>query len=247
MNENEKSLGEYLKLQDYNSINDFLIEISRTPNEKDLIYIDALIDARELEHGKDYILNLVYYLGELGTNFILDDKYITFLKSVYFQSDRWVRNEILTAISKCADKKELREDILAIIRNAITDDYLPIKLNALKVINQIETLPEDILIRIILCLRSSNSEVISYSSHIIKNNIKSNQILINLLEKSIEESPKVNLTLIRNVLTNLFESVIKLETFREDLSESELSEDFKQKFFNEIQIMQRILLGSTNR
>ena len=148
---------------------------------------------------------------------------------------------------KFIHKIEAGEDIFTIIRNAITDEYLEIKRNAIKIINKIDTIPEDILIKVVLNFRSDNSEVISYSSRIIKKNITSNQILINLLEKLNDINPNIEIVIIRNLLINLFESVMQLENFREYLLESELSEVFKQKFLNEIKIMQRILLKSANR
>ena len=246
MKDREKKLTDYIELKDFDSINDFLIEISGVPNENDLKSIDILINVLDLELRKNYILNLVFYLGELGKIIILDQKYVNFMKTVYFQSDRWVRNEILTSILKFIHKKK-SEDLFAIIRNAITDEYSPIKLNAIKIINQIDTIPEDILTKVVLNFRSDNSEVISYSSQIIKKITKSNQILINLLKKVNDVNPNIEKVLIRNLLITLFESVIELEHFRDDLSESELPEEFKQKFLNEINIMQKILLRSTHR
>ena len=247
MNERDKSLGDYIELKDYNSINDFLIESSRSPNANDLKYIDILLNVPDQEFRKNYILNLVFYLGELGKDTILDEKYVVFLKTIYFQSDRWVRNEVLISILKFIHKMEVGEDIFTIIRNAITDEYSTIKLNAIKIINQIDTIPEDILTKVVLNFRSDNSEVISYSSQIIKKITKSNQILINLLKKVNDVNPNIEKVLIRNLLITLFESVIELEHFRDDLSESELPEEFKQKFLNEINIMQKILLRSTHR
>jgi len=246
MKDREKKLTDYIELKDFDSINDFLIEISGVPNENDLKSIDILINVLDLELRKNYILNLVFYLGELGKIIILDQKYVNFMKTVYFQSDRWVRNEILTSILKFIHKKK-SEDLFAIIRNAITDEYSTIKLNAIKIINQIDTIPEDILTKVVLNFRSDNSEVISYSSQIIKKITKSNQILINLLKKVNDVNPNIEKVLIRNLLITLFESVIELEHFRDDLSESELPEEFKQKFLNEINIMQKILLRSTHR
>lgn len=246
MNDRVKKLAEYIELKDFDSINDFLIEISRAPNENDLKSIDILINVPDLELRKNYLLNLVFYLGEIGKIVILDQKYVNFMKTVYFQSDRWVRNEILTSILKFMHV-EKSEDLFIIIRNAITDEYPPIKLNAIKIINQIDTIPEDVLTRVMLNFRSDNSEIISYSSHIIKKIIKSNQILINLLKKVNDINPHIEIILIRNLLITLFESVMELEHFRDDLSESELPEEFKLKFLNEIKIMQKILLGRVNR
>jgi hypothetical protein len=247
MNERNNTLRDYIELKDYNSINDFLIESSKSPNAKDLKYIDILLNVPDLEFRKNYILNLVFYLGELGKSTILDEKYVIFMKNIYFQSDRWVRNEILTTILKFMLKTKLNEDIFTIIRNAITDEYLEIKLNAIRIINQVDNIPEDIALRVLLNFGSNNSELISYSSRIIKKNVKSNQILINLLKKLYDINPNLEIGLIRNLLINLFESVLELEHFREDLSESELAERFKQKFLNEIKIMQKILLKIPNR
>ena len=247
MNGKEKCLRNFIELKDYNSINDFLIEISKSPNEKDLTYIDTLMNVRNLELRENYILNLVYYLGELGKRVILDAKYIIFMNNVYFQSDRWVRNEILSSILKFIHKIKPSEDIFNIIINAISDEYQPIKLNAIRILDQIDIFPEDILIRVILSLKSNDSEIIPFSTQVIRKNIKSNQNLIILLEKLKDIDPSVELTLIRNLLTNLYESVMELERFREDLLKSNLSEDYKNKFLNEIKIMQKILLEGSDR
>jgi hypothetical protein len=247
MNQRNNILEDYIELKDYSSINDFLIESSKSPNVKDLKYIDILLNVPDLELRKNYILNLVFYLGELGKSTILDEKYVIFMKTIYFQSDRWVRNEILTAFLKFIRKMKLSEDIFIIIRNAITDEYLEIKLNAIKIINQVEIIPEDISLRVLLNFGSDNPELISYSSRIIEKIVKSNHNLINLLKKLNDINPNLDIGLIRNLLINLFESVLKLERFREDLTESDLPEQLKQKFLNEIKIMQKILLKSANR
>ena len=244
---NDKRLKEFIELKDYSSINDFLIEISRSPKEDDLIFIDTLRNNLDLDLRKNYILNLVYYLGELGMRTILDVKYIIFMNNVYFQSDRWVRNEILSSILKFITKIIPSEDIFIIIRNAISDEYPPIRLNAIKILDQIDIIPEDILIRVILSLKSIDSETIPYSTRVIKKNIKSNQTLFVLLEKLNDISPNVELRLIRTLLIILFESVMELERFREDLLKSNLSEDYKHKFLNEIKIMQKILLERKDR
>lgn len=247
MNDKENLLREFIELKDYNSINDFLIEISRSANEKDLTFVDILMNVPDLELRKSYILNLVYYFGVLGKNTILDAKYIIFMKNAYFQSDRWVRNEILSSILNFIHKIKPDEDIFNVIRNAISDEYQPIKLNAIRILDQIDIFPEDILVRVILSLKSNDSEIIPYSIRVIKKSIKSNQILINLLEKLNQLSPNVDLMLVRNVLTTLYESVIELERFREDLLKSTLIDDYKQKFLNEIKIMQKILIEGRNR
>ena len=169
---NDKRLKEFIELKDYSSINDFLIEISRSPKEDDLIFIDTLRNNLDLDLRKNYILNLVYYLGELGMRTILDVKYIIFMNNVYFQSDRWVRNEILSSILKFITKIIPSEDIFIIIRNAISDEYPPIRLNAIKILDQIDIIPEDILIRVILSLKSNDSEMIPYITRVIRKNIK---------------------------------------------------------------------------
>ena len=242
MNDITQELLNALELEDYDFINDFLIDISRNLNIDDLKFIDLLLDYQYQNLWKNYAINLVFYLGELGNKYLLSKLYIMIMKKIYFQSDRWVRNEILTSILKFKNKNEAEKDILFIINNALSDEYNPIKLNSLKVLNCLDFIPEEIMLKIFLTLPIDNSEIITTSFDVIKKNIHSNISLIKILKKMTEIKSNLELSLIRNILTHLFQSVLDLEQFRKELLNSDLPEEIKQKILVEIKIMQQILL-----
>lgn len=247
MNDITQKLLDALELEDFDFINDFLIDISKNLKLEDLKYISLLLNSQYQDLWNNYVINLIYYLGELGNEFILDKKYIKFMKNIYNESDRWVRNEILSSILKLVNINDLKEDILFIINNALSDEYTPIKLNSFKILNCLDFISEEVMVKIFLTLPFENQEIKATSFQVIKKNIPSDKILIKILEKVSEIKPNLEIPLIRSILTHLFQSVMDLEQFREKLLESNLSDEIKKKFLAEIKIMQKILLQNPSR
>lgn len=247
MNETSQKLFKALELEDFDYINDFLIEISGNPRKEDLKFIDLLLKLHYKDLWNNYMINLIYYLGELGSEQVLDEKYIILMNDIYFQSDRWVRNEILVSILKLIEKNDSKEFFSIIINNAISDEYLPIKLNSLKILKRFDSLSREMLTKVLITLTVEDPEIVMASCQVIKKNISSNESLIRILGNLTLEVPIIENSLIRNLLTNLFNSVIKLEQFRDDLADSNLSENLKKRIIQEIAIMQKILLKSSTR
>ena len=163
MNDHDKNLELYVKSENYNAINEFLIEASKTPHLKNLIDIDYLINSSQDSLLKHFAINLIFLLGEIGKNHFLSDNYINFLIKTYFKSDRWIRNEILLAFSKSIRIDELFKNILDVIEFALVDDYEPIKISALKVIDLTKKIPERIFPKIIKNLESKNPKIVQKS------------------------------------------------------------------------------------
>ena len=104
-------LKELVKSEDTNLINNFLIEASRQPDNKDLKKINFLIKDASKSVLEKIKLNLIYFLGEFGKVQKLDTIYLQFLVTSYYNSDRWIRNEILETFNKLSKENELSDEI----------------------------------------------------------------------------------------------------------------------------------------
>ena len=244
MNDHDKNLELYVKSENYNAINEFLIEASKTPHLKNLIDIDYLITSSQDSLLKHFAINLIFLLGEIGKNHFLSDNYIKFLIETYFKSDRWIRNEILLVFSKSIRIDDLFQKILDVIEFALVDDYEPIVINALTVINYAKRIPESCYPKIIRNLESKNFKIVQESIKVLKKHVKSTNMLYEILlkESSINLYRK---TILRSLLMTFFSEVHLVEEFREKIMKSDLDLAKKESLISEIKTYQRILQQRT--
>ncbi|MFW9773153.1 MAG: hypothetical protein ACFFEO_13445, partial [Candidatus Thorarchaeota archaeon] len=172
---------ESIKNEDFDSINNLLIEASRRAKREDLIYFDYLIENAKGSLLEKVKLNLIYLIGEIGENNILESKYIEYLIKSYFDSDRWIRNEIIQSLGKIVDKHEVSSEIYTILAYAVLEDYIPTKMNALKLLRRLKHVPNIIIKNIIKVIDVSNLEIVEYSIRVLKNHIKDEIALFNIL------------------------------------------------------------------
>ncbi|MFW9829518.1 MAG: hypothetical protein ACFFEY_18235, partial [Candidatus Thorarchaeota archaeon] len=172
---------ESIKNEDFNSINDLLIEASRKAKKEDLIYFDYLIEKAKGSLLEKVKLNLIYLIGEIGENNILESKYLEYLIKSYFDSDRWIRNEIIQSLGKIVDKNEVSSEIYTILAYAVLEDYIPTKMNALKLLRRLKHVPNIIIKNIIKVIDVNNLEIVEYSIRVLKNHIKDEIALFNIL------------------------------------------------------------------
>ena len=179
----DKNLELYLKSGNYEAINEFLIEASKVPHLKTLIDIDYLITNSHDSLLNHFAMNLIYLLGEISKNHFLSENYIEFLIKTYFKSDRWIRSEILLTFSKSIRIDDLSKKIIDPIEFALTDDYDPIKINALTIICNTTNIPERFLSKIIKNLESKNSNIVEKAIKALEKHIKSTKVLCEILLK----------------------------------------------------------------
>ncbi len=234
---------ELVKSEDTNLINNFLIEVSRHPEKKDLTKINFLIKDVSKSILEKIKLNLIYFLGEFGKVEKLDKIYLQFLVNSFFNSDRWIRNEILETFNKLSKENELTEEIINILAYALLEDYEPIKYNALNVIKKLSFLPDLILKNLLKILEHSSRELAASIIIIIKFHFENSQALFSMLNSS-ENYGLLEKNSIRSLLIAYFDSIINLEGFRKKIIDSEWPEKHKTLFYKEIDIYQKILARS---
>ncbi len=232
--------------KDSDEINTFLIELGNNPKKEYLAIIDYFVENYNPEIFSQIKLNLIYTLGQIGMEQSLDDKYLNFLIEHYYSSDRWVRNEILSAINKIANHIQLSEEIFNMLEYALLDEYLPISINALKAMLLYETIPINTFKKFFKLLQNPDVALQDLISSVLKKFIRNEEHLYELLNAA-EIYQMFTKKAFRFLLLTFFNSamsVSKLESFRELFESSEWENEYKVMFLNEIDIYQKLLLKS---
>ena len=240
MNDHDKNLELFVKSKNYDAINEFLIEASKTPHLKNLIDLDYLITSSQDSLLYHFAINLIFLLGEIGKNHFLTDSYINFLIKTYFKSDRWIRNEILIAFSKSIRIDELFKNILDVIEFALVDDYDPITISALTIIYYTKKIPERFFPKIIKNMESKNPKIVQKSVKVLKKHVESTDVLYDILlkENTINLYSK---QILRSLLLAFFNDVHLVEEFKENIMNSDLDLAKKESLISEIKTYLRIL------
>ncbi|MFX0187947.1 MAG: hypothetical protein ACFE8A_09435 [Candidatus Hodarchaeota archaeon] len=229
------------KSNDPEKINDFLIEISKHPRPEYLSLIDYFIGNLAPKIHEKTKINLIYNLGELGKLKRMDLKFIDYLMNEYYNSDRWIRNEIIIAFDKISINIHLSEQVIGLIGKALNEDYEPIKTNSLKVLSHVENIPMFTLRNVIQVLNTSTSEIEELSTMILQKAIRNENNLFDLLKFS-KTYKNLNKKAIRSVLLINLNSIVSLESFGELVSKSKWESEFKERFLSEISNYENLLL-----
>ena len=190
---------------------------------------------------KNITINLVYVLGEIGEIVPLEKQNLEFLEDTYYKSDRWIRNEIIQALSKASKKSRLPNKLIRLIGFSLNDDYDLIKINSLKAILNFNQISDFILKNVIKMLELKNSEIIDYCSMIIKKSFKNPKQLYDFLNQT-QAYKEVKKDTLRNLLIISCNSILHLESFREAISKSGWEKEIKENYMNEIDTYEKILL-----
>ena len=223
-------------------IDDFLIELGKNPQIEYVPFIDYFLEKSSPEIVQQIKLNLIYDLGELGRLGIINQKYFEFLKETFFNSDRWVRNEIIVALNKILSQSKTQENIFELLGYAIIDEYIPLKISGLKTLLLFDKIPIYFYNKIFLNLHTTDSNVFSLLTSILQKFIMDEEFLFKILEES--DNYKIfKRFVIRSLLISFFNSVLSLkslENFRVLVMNSEWIN--KENFIHEIDIYEKILL-----
>ncbi|MFX1313627.1 MAG: hypothetical protein ACFFHD_13615 [Promethearchaeota archaeon] len=222
-------------------INDFLVKISKEPKVEYLNFIDYFINNLEPEILKKIQLNLVFALGQVGKVVELDEKYLIFLSKIYYTSDRWIRREIIEAFHNISKNTTLSDKIIELVGYALNDDYIPIKIEAQKILLSLKGIPNKILKNIFHTLNSNESEVINNNTKIFEKYF----IDLNQLFTSLNQSENFKILRpqgIRVLLLICFKSLMKLEAFREKIINSKWSDTSRKLYLKQIETYESILL-----
>jgi len=234
----------YKKLLDSNDpekINDLIISLSKNPKDIPSDFLKSILknlDSNTLEKVK---INFIFLLGEIGKIKKIDDKFYTYLIDSYFDSDRWIRDEIVEALIKISYFYPPNENLVDLLSFAIIEDYLPLKKKALDLLNVIEKVPLDILNKLFKNLDAPDSIIEDKIISIFKNNIRNERELMDFLNYS-KNYKELNRSIIRTLLINYVHSINNLTEFRSAVQNSNWNEKFKNILINEIEIYEKILL-----
>ena len=236
-----------LKIQDNTNlqeINDILIELSKNPNEKSLVIVDYYLDSLNATILTKIKLNLIFLLGAIGSVTVLNRKYLNFLVESYFNSDRWVRNEIIQSFLVILQNHEYNNEIYQIIEHALNEDYLPIKKSALSVLMILKELPEKVVLTLLRVLDTNNDEILEMGLKILKRGVQTWDELFELLNNS-KGYTILNKFIVRVLILEYFDSISELEAFIEKINSSNWEEEYKILCKTEINSFQRILKKKT--
>ncbi len=222
-------------------INDFLIKLSEDPKEEYLNYIEYFMNNLD-KHIFDKIkLNLIFLIGEISNLTTLEERYLSFLVETYYTSDRWIRNEIIQAIRIISAKSVITDEVIKLIGYAVNDDYSPIKVNALQVILNLETLPPTVIRNIFQALNSKSSELEILLVKILKKFLPDYNQLYNSLNY-LDHYKILKQHAIRTLLLVYFSSAFNLESFRQKISNSKWEIENKENFLEEIDNYEKVFL-----
>ncbi len=236
-----EEFDEIKKSKNPDLINDFLIKLSTTPKLEYFTILDYFIDNLDLQIFEKVKINLVFLIGEIAKVSNIDQKYLDFLSKTYYSSDRWVRDEIIQAIRKISKKVIIREEIVQLVGYAINDEYLPIRINALKTLLDLEKMPLLVWRNILLALNSKDSEIVAISANIFDKFLPDYHQLLDSLNH-LENYKILKRNGLRSLLLIYFRSSINLESFRKSIATLDWEIEYKEKYFQEIDIFERILL-----
>ena len=232
-----------LKIQDNTNlqeINDILIELSKNPNEKSLVIVDYYLDSLNATILNKIKLNLIFLLGAIGSVTVLNRKYLNFLVESYFNSDRWVRNEIIQSFLVILQNHRYNNEIYEIIEHALNEDYAPIKKSALNVLMILKELPEKVVLTLLRVLGTNDEDIVEMGLKILKKGVQTGDELFKLLNVS-KGYTILNKSIVRVLILEYFDSISELESFVEKINSSKWKEEYKILCNTEINSFQRIL------
>ncbi len=244
MNIIEERFEELKKSKDYEKLNDFLIDLANNLHIEHLSFLDYIIENFDSQTISKIKLNLVYNIGELGKLLKIDSKFIKFLIKEYYNSDRWIRLEIITAFDKISLKQELTKTIIELIGNALNEDYMLIKINSLNILTNMDGLPDSVLKNTLKILNLSDSKLTEKCSIILRKIINHENQLFDFLYR-FENYKNLKRKGVRSLLIFFFNSAITLKRFREKILKSDMEANYKEVFFNEIDTYEKILLKTS--
>ncbi len=240
----KKLLKQAKKKNDVAQLNDLIIDFGKNPHPFHLELINDLLDQIDGVLLEKIILNLVYFLGELGKSHEIPRKYIEFLHDIYYKSDRWVRLEIMSAFNNISEKNILQREDMNLIKSGLKEEYDKIKIQALKCIQHLEKIPNEILKEVILLLDSSNQEIIEISSNVMKIHVRNEVFLFELLDAD-DFYKHLSQKIFRKIIIAIFDSpllVPSMEVFKKLIVNSNWAQEKKEFFLKEIKTYSKILL-----
>jgi len=243
-----KSLDEILKSikkeKNPEKINDVLLTLGQDASSDHLQVIDFLISSFNSSFLEKVKINIIYLLGNIGQKEKLPKKYIDYLNDSYFNSDRWIRNEIIQALDKISDMNPISDQNMSLFQVSLKEDYDLIRISALNFISNLKEINNELLKDIILLLEDNNSRIGELTSKIINEHVKEEKALFDILNEA-EFRKKLNKRMIRKLLVIIFDNPLKfgsLNSFKLLVENAKWEKEVKEMILNEIDIYIKIFL-----
>ncbi|MFX1454591.1 MAG: hypothetical protein ACFFDB_04390 [Promethearchaeota archaeon] len=223
------------------TVNDFLIRISKNPKEEYLSFLEYFLNETDEGLYNKIKLNLIFVLGEIGNVTKLSNYYFEKLSDIFYTSDRWIRYEIIQTISKISKNTNLNEDIFFLLGNALNDDYLPVKKGVLELLTSFESLPNSIILQFFRVLNTKDTEILDLCRQVLESVPLKLESIYRFLDTS-KNYKILKPRAIRSLLLIKFKLITDLEAFNRFISNSGWEDNYKVIYLKEIDTLQSILL-----
>lgn len=235
-------LDKIIQIKDPEMVNDYLIELGKNPDEMVLQKIrDIIFLSQKKENFKRIEINLIWLLGELSLHFIIEDDLIEFIINEYYNSDRWIRNEIIIALENIFKEREISNKVIDLLLKALSETYDPIVSNACSFLLNIKIIPKSILQKLIVILKSDNIKLRDQSISVLKTQFNKVKDIFEMLNQQ-ETYNLLDNTSVRAIIQAFLDDLFRLEEFRKLLVNSSWEPNIKQQILSEIDTYQKILI-----
>ncbi len=230
-----------LKSKNPEKLNDVLIELGKDPKMEYLSVVDDLINNCKPPIINKVKINLVYLVSQISTIGALDKKYLNYLIEKYYDSDIWIRSEIVTALDKFLKTNKITdENLTKLVANALREDYEPIKLSALNILRYFDEIPDVIFRSIILALNERDENFEEGVSKFLKKFLKTETQLFDALNTS-ETYKILKKNAFRRLLIIFYDSINDLQSFQKRIKESDWENQYKDLFLREMETFNTII------
>ncbi|MHA1274044.1 MAG: hypothetical protein ACTSVV_15035 [Promethearchaeota archaeon] len=237
-----KEFEEIKNSNNFELIDDFLIKIGKNPSQNSLKYIKYFIENLNSQTKNKITINLIWSLGEIGKLYLIDDFFVTFLINEFFNSDQWIRKEIVDALIKISKQKELNKfkDIFKIISFSLGDYYKPVVLDGFELCILFDNPPNFVNKALLRTLNRNDKEIFKRAQEFFEN-----QYNIDMIFKILDKEATYKILErqgLRRLLSSICRSVVEAENLKEKIEKSNWSSEYKKMFLEEIETLQKILL-----
>jgi len=223
-------------------INEFLIALGREIEDSHRNVIHHFIKKIKTPLGESFKLNLVYVIGELGKKVPLEEALITILIEIYYQSDRWIRNETIQAFGKIYQIEPPLPKVMEIVARALMDEYPSIKLSSAKILANMAEISPLALRNILRTIDTHDKDLMRYYKKIIFNHLHTEHDLFYILD-SENLYAILKPRSIRNIIMTFFDNVLPLKSFGALIDHSTWEMEQKELFQKEINDFMRALVS----
>ena len=221
-------------------INEILIELSQELKPTHIKVVDYLLKNVSKENLSRININLVYLLGELGTLTPLSLNYITFLFDTFYNSDRWIRSEVLKTLEKNIDAAKHIDKFLQLLSTAMNEEYETNIINSLRVLINMDEMPTSLFKSFLAILNKGAPNFKEYLDKILKKYLKDESMIFNLLNIDSNYTT-LNTHGFRLILQSFLPSTQKIDTFQVLIENSNWEPSYKSMFLKEIIIVKNLI------